>query len=230
MAKFQMLAELRSELRKASDPAKAGQMQAYMKSSMPFHGVPSPILKKVTRDFFSKVEIKTSKAWQENVLGLWRNAGFREERYSALAFAGDKRASPFQTLAAMPMYEELIVTGAWWDYVDTIASHRVGGILRLYPNAMKKKMLQWSRCPDIWKRRTSIISQLGFKKETDLDHLYTCIEPSLGSKEFFLQKAIGWALREYAWLDPKEIRRYVKANESRLSPLSKREALKNIIG
>jgi 3-methyladenine DNA glycosylase AlkD len=74
----------------------------------------------------------------------------------------------------------------------------------------------------------AIICQLGFKKETDLDLLYACIEPSLGSKEFFLQKAIGWALRQYAWSDPKEIKRFVKKNETRLANLSKREALKNV--
>ncbi len=76
--------------------------------------------------------------------------------------------------------------------------------------------------------RTSLICQLTFKEKTDLALLYACIEPSLGSKEFFLRKAIGWALRQHAWTDPKEVARYVKANESRLSPLSRREALKNI--
>jgi 3-methyladenine DNA glycosylase AlkD len=93
---------------------------------------------------------------------------------------------------------------------------------------MKPLLLRWSKSPNIWKRRTAIISQNGFKRETDLEHLYACIEPSIGSKEFFLQKGIGWALREYAWTDPKEITRYVKRNESRLAPLTKREALKNV--
>jgi 3-methyladenine DNA glycosylase AlkD len=80
----------------------------------------------------------------------------------------------------------------------------------------------------MWKRRSSIICQLRAKQKTDLDLLYACIAPSLDSKEFFLRKAIGWALRQYAWTDPDEIRRYVAANDDRLSGLSKREALKNI--
>ena len=80
----------------------------------------------------------------------------------------------------------------------------------------------------MWKRRTAILSQLTFKKDTDLKLLYDCIEPSIESKEFFLRKAIGWALRQYAWTDPKEIQRYVRVNETRLSPLSRREALKNL--
>jgi len=93
---------------------------------------------------------------------------------------------------------------------------------------MRKKMLQWSRSRNLWKRRSAILCQLSFKTETDLDLLYAAIEPSLVSKEFFLQKAIGWALRQYAWTDPREVRRYVRANAARLSALSKREALKNI--
>jgi 3-methyladenine DNA glycosylase AlkD len=129
----------------------------------------------------------------------------------------------------MKVYEELIVTGAWWDYVDDIASHRVGPILRDHPAALKRKMLAWSQSKDLWKRRTSILCQLGFKAETDLGLLYECIAPSLGSREFFLQKAIGWALRQYAWTDGAEVRRYVRLNRDRLSALSSREALKNIV-
>jgi 3-methyladenine DNA glycosylase AlkD len=89
-------------------------------------------------------------------------------------------------------------------------------------------MLRWSRSPDMWKRRTSILCQLTFKKDTDLKLLYACIEPSMDSTEFFLRKAIGWALRQYAWTYPDEVRRYVRKNAARLSPLSRREALKNL--
>ena len=146
----------------------------------------------------------------------------------AIALSGDKRAAQFQNPAAMAIYEEIIVTGAWWDYVDDVASHRVGPILRDYPAPMRKMMLAWSKSRDTWKRRTSIICQLGFKENTDLDLLYACIEPSLDSEEFFLRKAIGWALRQYAWTNPAEVTRYVRRNQGRLSGLSKREALKNI--
>jgi 3-methyladenine DNA glycosylase AlkD len=93
---------------------------------------------------------------------------------------------------------------------------------------MRRKMLSWSRSNNLWKRRTAIICQLGFKAETDLQLLYACIEPSMGSREFFLQKAIGWALRQYAWTDGAEIEKYVRLNRKRLSALSSREALKNI--
>ena len=93
---------------------------------------------------------------------------------------------------------------------------------------MKPLLRTWANDADMWKRRTAILCQLGFKRDTDLDLLYACIEPSLERREFFLRKAIGWALRQYAWTDPKEVRRYVKANRDRLSPLSIREATKNI--
>jgi 3-methyladenine DNA glycosylase AlkD len=128
----------------------------------------------------------------------------------------------------MKMYEELIVTGAWWDYVDDIAAHRISVILRNYPQPLRRKMLSWSKSDNLWKRRTAIVCQLEFKAETDLDFLYACIEPSLGSQEFFLRKAIGWALRQYAWTDGAEIKRYVRLNRARLSALSYREAIKNL--
>ena len=162
------------------------------------------------------------------VLDLWRRASFREERYAAMALAGHARARSFQTSAAMKIYEELIVVGAWWDYVDHIAAHRVGPILRDYPASMRRRMLAWSNSANMWKRRTSIICQLGFKEHTDLELLYACIEPSLDSDEFFLRKAIGWALREHAWTDPAEVKRYVRLKRNRLSGLSIREALKNV--
>jgi 3-methyladenine DNA glycosylase AlkD len=125
------------------------------------------------------------------------------------------------------MYEEMIVSGAWWDYVDD-AAHQVGYLLERWPGQIRPRMLQWSRSRDLWKRRTSIICQLRFKGCTDLQLLYACIEPSLESKAFFLRKAIGWALRQYAWTDPNEVVRYVRQHQARLSPLSQREALKNI--
>jgi 3-methyladenine DNA glycosylase AlkD len=223
-----LLAKLRKALRQAGDPAKASAMQAYMKSAMPYYGVATPLLRQICQTMFANLQFPTAPHWQAQVLELWREARFREERYAALYLAGDKRARDFQTLSAMKVYEELIVTGAWWDYVDDIASHRVGPILRDYPVPMRRKMLAWSKSANLWKRRTAIICQLGFKADTDLKLLYACIEPSLGSREFFLNKAIGWALRQHAWTDGAEIKRYVRSNRARLSALSCREALKNI--
>jgi 3-methyladenine DNA glycosylase AlkD len=221
-----LLTDLRHELARLADPEKAPRMQAYMKSAMPYRGVPVPLIRAVCKTLFADLAFDSRAAWQNQVLAIWRHAKFREERYAALNLCAHKLARPFHEPRAMTMYEEMVVTGAWWDYVDDL-SHRVGEILKAHPRRMKPMMRTWSRCGDLWKRRVSIICQLGFKQDTDLDLLYACIEPSLGSREFFLQKAIGWALRQHAWTDSKEVIRYVK-RETRLAPLSHREALKNV--
>ena len=224
-----VLLRLRSELERAGTPERARGAQAYMKTQMPFHGVATDEMRAIAKRVFAEIELRDAATWRALVLGIWRGSKFREEWYCAVELAADRRAKTFHTLDALPMFEELIVTGAWWDIVDHVAGHRLGMLLEREPRAMRKLMLAWSRDDDMWKRRSSIICQLRFKQRTDLELLYACIEPSLDSKEFFLRKAIGWALREYAWSDPREVVRYVRANKTRLSGLSKREALKNVL-
>jgi 3-methyladenine DNA glycosylase AlkD len=223
-----LLLRARRELRKVANARRAAGAQAYMKSVMPYHGVSAPLLRETCKRIFADLALPSRAVWRDQVLSLWRGARFREERYVAIELTAHRLAKPFQTLAAMPLYEEIIVTGAWWDYVDVVAAHRVGPVLRDNPAPMKRKMLAWSSSGNMWKRRTSILCQLGFKQQTDLDLLYACIEPSIDSQQFFLRKAIGWALRQYAWTDPVEVQRYVRRKRSRLSGLSCREALKNI--
>jgi len=220
--------DLRAALAKVAEPERAAPMQAYAKSAMPFLGVTAVPLREVCREVFADLDLPSAVAWRCAVLGLWRGARYREERYCAIELTGVRRFDRFQDMAALPIYEEMIVTGAWWDYVDAIAGHRLGTLLRRFPREMRKQMLAWSRSDDLWKRRSAILCQLTFKKDTDLELLYATIEPALDSKEFFLRKAIGWALRQYAWTDPREVRRYVREHEKELSPLSKREALKNV--
>jgi len=224
---------LRAELQRAADPAKARPMQAYMKSAMPYFGVSAVPLRAIFKRVFDAHLLPDRDAWQAQCLQIWRGARHREEWYAAVALTGHRfyrqyQTHPLQVRKALPMYEEMIVTGAWWDIVDDVASHRLGELLRADPLFMRKKMLQWSRSQNLWKRRSSILCQLSFKAETDLPLLYACIEPSLDSKEFFLRKAIGWALRQYAWTNPAEVQRYVREHADCLSALSRREALKNI--
>lgn len=219
---------IRSALAAVAEPARAPEMQAYMKSEMPYLGVTTPRRREALRGIFAAYPFASAAAWRTDVLALWRSAEYREERYAALHLSGHRKARSFQTLEALPMYEEMIVTGAWWDYVDEIAAHRIGPLLAAYPVEMKKTMRAWSRSEDLWKRRTSILCQLAFKDAIDLELLYACIAPSLSSKEFFLRKAIGWALRQYARTDPGEVRRYVKEHAARLSGLSRREATKHL--
>jgi 3-methyladenine DNA glycosylase AlkD len=220
--------KLRKALRKVADPHKAPAMQAYMKSSMPYLGVQTTDLRRVCKQIFADIELTSAEQWELLVRELWKNARYREERYAAISLLEDKRALPFHSVRTLALFEELIVDGAWWDYVDVIASHRVGYLLAKYPIPIRRKMLSWSKSKSMWKRRTAILCQLSFKEKTDVAFLYECIAPSLASKEFFLQKAIGWALRQYAWTNPAEVKRYVKAQGSSLSALSRREALKNL--
>jgi 3-methyladenine DNA glycosylase AlkD len=161
-------------------------------------------------------------------LALWRHAAFREERYAAIALTDLGRYAPYRTFAAMRMFTEMIVDGAWWDYVDAIATHQVGDILRADPGRMKPLLRRWSTDASMWLRRAAVLSRIRFKQDTDLDLLYACIEANLDDGEFFVRKAIGWALRQYAWTDAREVRRYVREHRARLSPLRVREALKNL--
>ena len=200
-----------------------------MKSAMPFLGVGAVPLRAACQRAFSRIEIPDFVSWKDTVLAIWREARFREERYGAIQLCADRRARPYQTMEALPMYEEMIVTGAWWDLVDALATHRLGDVLRAEPAAMKRKMLAWSRSRNLWKRRSAILCQNRFKQDTDLKLLYACIAPSLASRDFFLRKAIGWALRQYAWTNPREVQRYVRQHEKQLSALSQREALKNVL-
>ena len=223
----QLIAAVRRGLRERADPAKAEPMRAYMKSEMPFLGVQTPERRSAFRAVFAKHPLDRFEQWRDAVQTLWRKARFREERYAAIELTGHRLYDRFQTLDALPIYEELVVTGAWWDYVDTIASNRLGGLLRTHPKPMKSEMRRWSRDGDLWKRRSAILCQLSFKEKTDLRLLRDCVRPSMESSEFFLRKAIGWALREYAKTDAAWVRRFVRAHEDELNGLSKREALKN---
>ena len=221
-----MIEQLRRRMKVAADPLKAAGMQAYMKSTMPYHGVNMPQLRAISREVFDGSSMACLE-WSETILELWRDARYCEERYAAMFLLGMKRHRECITPAIMPMLEEMIVTGAWWDYVDEIA-RVVGDLLRRYPKQIRPVMRRWSTDSNLWKRRVSIICQLAFKKDTDLELLYANIQPNLGDRDFFVRKAIGWALRQYAWTDPDEVARYVRGHEAQLSGLSRREALKNI--
>lgn len=199
-----------------------------MKSKLPFWGVKSTERRAIQRELFAAHPLETKADWQSAVRTLFDQARHREERYVAIELLLAKRYRKLLTLDVLPLLEHLITTGAWWDLVDPLASDGIGHLLAQNPKQMSKVLRRWSRSKNMWKQRSSIISQLRFKADTDLDLLYDCIEPNLDSREFFLQKAIGWALRQYAWTEPKEIRRYVKHLGPKLPALSRREATKNL--
>jgi 3-methyladenine DNA glycosylase AlkD len=223
-----LIAGLRSALRAHADPGRAVRGRAYMKSAMPMYGVNAATLRRIARQVFRQFPLADFRHWHDTVQALWRGARYREERLCAILLCDEPGYRCHQTMQALPLYEEMIATGAWWDLVDPIAAHQVAFLLKHYPKQMDPILRRWSRSDNIWKRRAAILSQLRRGAGTDLTLLYRCIEPSLGSDEFFLQKAIGWALRDYAWHDMAEIKRYVKEHQDRLSSLSRREALKHL--
>jgi len=127
----------------------------------------------------------------------------------------------------MPLLGHLITAGAWWDVVDDV-SHRVGDALLADREGVEPVVRGWIDCDDLWLRRSAVICQLGHRERTDLQLLVDAIEPAMPEREFFLRKAIGWALREYAKTDAAWVRRFVAEHEDTLSGLSRREALKHL--
>jgi len=224
-----LIRALRRELKAAAVAADAAPMQAYMKSELPFYGVKSKARKAVARAVFAEHRLDGYDRWHDTVLTLWRGAKRREERYCALDLVGHRFYREHRGWQAFALYEELIVTGAWWDFVDEVAAHRVGELFKSDATRTAKTMRAWSVDADLWRRRTSIICQLRRKEDTDEALLLACIEPSMDSDEFFLRKGIGWALREHAKLRPKAVVRFVKKHRARLSGLSKREALRHLV-
>jgi len=216
---------IRAALRGSARPELAGPMQAYMKSATPYLGVRVPAVRALTRAEARRRPFATRADVADTVLALWRAADYREERYAAIALLDTPAARPLRDPDLLGTLRVLIVTGAWWDYVDELA-RRVGDLLLGWPGQVRPALVTWARGPDIWLRRASIICQLGARDRSDLGLLTLAIEASLGQREFFLRKAIGWALRDYARTDPAWVRSFAETHE--LSPLSRREALKHL--
>jgi 3-methyladenine DNA glycosylase AlkD len=224
-----LVSAVRKGLAGLADAESAPAMRAYMKSEMPFLGVRKParaaLLKSVFADHLLPDEVTFSTA----VRTLWREAEFREERYAAIDLSGHRAYAPWQDSELLGLYEEMIVTGAWWDYVDELAIRRVGPILRAEPETVLPLMLTWAYDEDRWRRRTAVICQVGAKGGTDTELLTRVVEANIDDKDFFLRKGIGWALREYAKTDPDWVREFVVAHPA-LSKLSRKEALKHLGG
>lgn len=220
---------LRPALSLAAEPARADGMATYMKSSMPFMGVRSPEVRKIVRALAKQHPFAGVDELHATAMELWLNAGHREERYAAIMLTD----SPLGRgeLGLLPFYAVAIETGQWWDYVDSIAP-RLCELLLKEDNrdsgTMKPQLRQWSVHPNFWFRRASILAQLPAGEATDTVLLADVIRPNLADGEFFIRKAIGWALRQHARTDPDWVRSYVADHEGLLSPLSRREALKHL--
>ncbi|MEW5740171.1 MAG: DNA alkylation repair protein [Myxococcota bacterium] len=223
-----LLRALRAAYAAEGDPRRARDMQAYMKSAMPFHGVPMARTRALARELVKDARPADAQQLWAAVRALWHGAKFREERYAALELLSRPWARKLESPDALPLYEELISTGAWWDLVDELAAHRVGSLLAQWPDEVKSVLRRWSRGGDLWLRRAAIIAQLRHREATDVDLLFEVIEPAVGEKEFFLKKAIGWALRELARWKPRDVERWLSEHEGRAAGLTVREARRGL--
>lgn len=220
---------LRAALRTGADPERAVGQQRYMKSAMPFLGLTSPDRRRLVGPVIADPALRCAgrPAFEGAVRALWDRAEFREERYAALDLIRHRAYRSWRDPDLMPLVEHLVVTGAWWDLVDETSSV-VGEVLRIDPEGEGLRMRDWSERQSLWLRRAAITSQLKHRDHTDTDLLEAVIEPNLDDHEFFVRKAIGWALRQYARTDPVWVQAFVDRHTHRISGLSRREALKHL--
>ena len=235
-----LVERVRADLEASGDPGRAPGMQTYMKSELPYRGVAAPALKALLRTALAEHPLPDEETWQDTILELWEGAGFREERYAALALARHRRYREHQQVHTLELYRHLVETGAWWDLVDEIATHLVRDLLLAHPTAVAPMVREWAAADSMWVRRSAVICQVGSRDRCDQELLSDAITENLdGStrttppvspygREFFVRKAIGWALRDHARTDPDWVREFVGRHAALLAGLSRREALRNL--
>ena len=207
-----------------ANPAQAGPMKKYMRDQFDYLGIKTPIRVTLQNEFIKENGLPPLDELDSISRDLW-GLPQREFQYTATSLIGrleNKLEPEFITTL-----EYLLVTKSWWDTVDTIAGNAVGTHFKRFPKVREKYLKKWRKADNFWLRRTALLFQLGYKKDTDFDLLCEIIHENLGSDEFFINKSIGWALRQYAHTNPSTVRKFVKATKE-LHPLSRREALKNI--
>jgi 3-methyladenine DNA glycosylase AlkD len=211
---------IKAGLAAQADPSRAAGQQAYMKSAMPFYGVRAGDVRKLTLTLGRAAKL----SWEQIAAvsrQLWDQAERREERYAAIELTALAKGR----LELVDLYEYQVRDGAWWDFTDSIA-HRIADLHRSHPQETAELTRRWAGEDSLWVRRLAIIGQLGLKQATDKQLLAEVIAANLADQEFFIRKAIGWALRDLARTDPEWVR--AQAASWPLSPLSRREALKHL--
>ena len=215
-----VLHELIETLNANRNPQLAEGMAAYMKNQFPFLGIPKPVRTKLQKDFIKRAKKQGRIEWQD-VYALW-DLPEREYQYVALDYLVELK----EYLQPVDIYhlQTLILMKSWWDTVDKLAAIPVGTLCLKHPELVKNYMLAWAGSDNLWLARTAILFQLKYKDKTDTKTLAAIIEKNCGSKEFFINKAIGWILREYSKTDPEWVRQFLQTHA--LAPLSVREASK----
>jgi 3-methyladenine DNA glycosylase AlkD len=199
----------------------AEPMKKYMKDHFPFLGIKKPQRSKLEKQFFQETGLLKADFNEEFLRELWEKEE-REYQYTGLVYM-EKSLKKLEK-ADLPFMEELITTKSWWDTVDAIAPKPVGTIAEKYPEVIAETINRWAIDDYLWLRRAAILFQLKYKGQTNAELLYRYIKQNADSKEFFIQKAIGWALREYSKTNPASVKEFIEG--TKLAPLSVREGSK----
>lgn len=219
-----LLERLTGTYAQAADPVRATAMGAYMKGVAPFLGIPTPQRRALSRTVTKDTARPSEADCAALALRCWELPE-REYHYFAVDYL--RRHVSRCSSGFLPVARHLVTTVPWWDTVDLLAAHTVGPLVAADP-ALAAVMDEWIEDEDLWAARTALLHQLRFRSATDTDRLFAYCRRRSGHPDFFVRKAIGWCLREYAKTDPAAVRAFVSAERESLSPLSVREALKNI--
>ena len=203
------------------DSARASAMSAYMRGNFPYFGIPSPERSALQREALAGLPKPSEAELAEAALALWKLPE-REYQYAALSLL--ERYSRQLSPQFLPTARQLVQTKSWWDTVDTLAAKVVGAIVLRHPG-LRVEMDFWIEDEDFWVARVALLHQLRHRRETDSGRLFRYCETRATDTEFFIRKAIGWALREYSKVDANAVRGFVSGHDETLSGLSKREAL-----
>ncbi|MFW6693070.1 DNA alkylation repair protein [Streptomyces sp. MAR4 CNX-425] len=208
----------------AADPGRAARTAAYLRGVAPFLGIPAPRRRELSRAVLYGTPRPAEADCAAIALRCWRLPE-REYHYFAVDFL--RRHVHRCSSGLLPVVRHLVVTTSWWDTVDALAAHVAGGLVAADP-ALAAAMDEWIEDDDLWVARTALLHQLRFKDATDTGRLFGYCLRRAGHRDFFVRKAVGWCLREYAKTDPAAVRAFVDAHRAELSPLSVREALKHL--
>ena len=216
------------ELAARADPARVDGMQRYMRDQFPFLGVTAPGQKAAWRAATADLARRLPEPVVVEAVGdLWARPE-REHQYLACTLA-NRHARPAArgagpTPAFLDTVEALLTTRPWWDTVDALATHAVGDLVRAHPG-LRERMDAWLVGDDMWLTRSALLHMNRWRAATDVDWLFAACLAQGGHRDFFVRKAIGWALREYSKVDAAAVVAFVDAHEDDLSGLSRREAL-----
>ena len=206
------------------NPENAFAMAKYMKNNFPFFGIKTEERRRIFKEIWKENKNEVAENAREIALELYSKQE-REFQYCAIEILIKELKRNYKK-HDIQLIEKLIIKNSWWDSVDTIAKYILGEYLLEFPLETKNVIERFSDSQNMWLNRSVILFQLGYKQKTNADLLFSECLKQAHSKEFFIQKAIGWALREYAKSNPKIVKEFVE--KSNLKPLSTKEALKNI--